>query len=89
MTALLLKLEPLVVTERWEAHKVRFLGKVSVATDWMRTVQADTTILEECVEAVAVGVGNIWMIITILMMNAADCDNYEDKVKGCQLPLEG
>jgi len=41
MAALLLKLEPLVVTERWEAH-----------------IKADTTILEECVEAVAVGVGN-------------------------------
>ena len=78
MTALLLKLEPLVVTERWEAHKVRFFGKVSGATDWMGTVQADTTILEECVEAVAVGVGNIWMII-ILMMNAADATTMRTK----------
>ena len=44
----------------------------------MGTVQADTTILEECVEAVAVGVGNIWMII-ILMMNAADATTMRTK----------
>ena len=88
MTALLLKLEPLVVTERWEAHKVgtmclqkilkyksarqqtfltlvvtngrsQFFMKLECKV-W--TVQADTTILEECVEAVAVGVGHISII---------------------------
>ena len=30
MTALLLKLEPLVVTERWEAHKVRLCENTKV-----------------------------------------------------------
>ena len=54
MTALLLKLEPLVVTERWEAHKV--LTRFAKLEYKVLIVQADTTILEECVEAVAVGV---------------------------------